>query len=104
MLLAECEKFELDKKAGESDPWFFFGIANISLARLVLNEGKDEAKEVLDAFLGVFEKVGAKGHLKAQFEQMDILTKCLEASTKTAAKTLLGRVQELRAGFESLEK
>lgn len=102
-LLDDCEKFELEKNAGESDPWFFFGIANISLARLVLEEGKAGAKEVLDQFLGVLEKVGAKGHLKAQFEHLDILAKCLQGSAKPAAKTLIGKIQEMRSGFESLE-
>ena len=101
-ILSECEKYEQEKKSGESDPWFFFGLANLALAKLVLNEGKGEAKEVLDSFLGVLQKVGAKGHLKAQFEHLDIFLKCLGISQKAAAKSLSGQILELRKGFEVL--
>mgnify|MGYP005748592715 FL=1 len=97
--LDACEILEKEKHAGESDPWAFFGVSNILLARLVLLEGKSDEKEVLDSFMGIFKRVGAQGHLKAQFEHFDILLRALEGSSKPGAKSLSEKIKKIRQGY-----
>ncbi|WP_084438854.1 DUF7379 domain-containing protein [Algoriphagus mannitolivorans] len=102
-LLEACEKEEKMKSAGASDPWAFFGLANIALAKWILEDGKGSIKPVLQAFVNVLNRVGASGHLKAQFEHSDFLLKCLEASDRATAKKIKSKVEEMKAGFEQLQ-
>ena len=96
------EKLEKEKPAGESDPWTFFGIPNVLLARLVLLEEKSDEKIVLDSFLEILRRVGAQGHLKAQVEHLDFLIAALGASPKQAAKALLEKIRKIRKGYDEL--
>lgn len=83
----------------EGNIWDRFGIANIKLARLVLEEGNQTAAEVAKAFSEVLEKVGASGHLKAQIEHYDILIKCLEASQKPKAQSLVSKIKAIKTNL-----
>ena len=103
-LLEECEKNEKQKSSGEGDPWQFFGLANLAFARFILEDGKGDVGEILEDFLTVFRQVGAKGHMKTQFEHLDILLKVLEISSKPSAKKLKEKISKLRLGFEQFEK
>ncbi len=80
----------------EGDIWNRFGIANVKLARLVLEEPNQTADEVADAFKEVLANAGASGHLKAQLEHYDILIKCLEASQKPKAQSLALKIKDIK--------
>jgi hypothetical protein len=70
---------------------------------LVLSDGKGDAEEVLGSFLSVFERVGAQGHLRAQFEHLDILVKSLDLSERAAAKAIKKKISLIRSGYEKFE-
>lgn len=104
-LILACKQEEVKKRDQQNDPWSFFGLANLALTELVLDEGKTPnlGSEVEESFLGIFERVGSKGHLKAQLEHLTILIEALESVNQDGAKKLHTQLDQLRERLKPLD-
>ena len=104
-LILACKQEEVKKRDQQNDPWSFFGLANLALTELVLDEGKTPnlGSEVEESFLGIFERVGSKGHLKAQLEHLTILIEGLESVNQDGAKKLHTQLDQLRERLKPLD-
>lgn len=100
--LQQCEDALLAQDIDQSEPWLYFGIPNIKTTRWILEDGKGDVKEIIESYQDVLVKIGAKGHLKAQIEHLDILLKSLRSAQKESAKTLFTKIEALKKGLQEL--